>query len=186
MIQDVSFLKDKLNRDKKGKKKLIIFAFTIRIVRLLRWRSSVVEQLICNQRVRGSNPFASSSSRENDSPLNPISCVQGGKRGFLDLMGRYPSGQREQTVNLPSYDFGGSNPPLPTKTQAGVTQWLESQPSKLLVAGSSPVSRSFFFLERIFRKDREGGLMKRPRSSVVEHFLGKEEVTGSSPVVGLH
>ena len=23
-----------------------------------------------------------------------------------------------------------------------------------------------------------------PRSSVVEHFLGKEEVTGSSPVVG--
>ena len=24
----------------------------------------------------------------------------------------------------------------------------------------------------------------RPHSSVVEHFLGKEEVTGSSPVVG--
>ena len=25
---------------------------------------------------------------------------------------RYPSGQREQTVNLPAYAFGGSNPPL--------------------------------------------------------------------------
>ena len=26
--------------------------------------------------------------------------------------------------------------------------------------------------------------ISRPHSSVVEHFLGKEEVTGSSPVVG--
>ncbi len=25
---------------------------------------------------------------------------------------------------------------------------------------------------------------RRPHSSAVEHFLGKEEVTGSSPVVG--
>jgi hypothetical protein len=31
---------------------------------------------------------------------------------------------------------------LVTKKQAGVTQLVESQPSKLLVAGSSPVSRS--------------------------------------------
>ena len=29
-------------------------------------------------------------------------------------MGRYSSGQRGQTVNLLSYDFGGSNPSLPT------------------------------------------------------------------------
>ena len=28
--------------------------------------------------------------------------------------GRYPSGQRGQTVNLLAYAFGGSNPPLPT------------------------------------------------------------------------
>jgi hypothetical protein len=27
---------------------------------------------------------------------------------------RYPSGQREQTVNLPAHAFGGSNPPLST------------------------------------------------------------------------
>src|SRR5712692_4283632 len=27
---------------------------------------------------------------------------------------RFPSGQREQTVNLPAYAFGGSNPPLST------------------------------------------------------------------------
>ena len=29
-------------------------------------------------------------------------------------VGRFPSGQREQTVNLPPLCFGGSNPPLPT------------------------------------------------------------------------
>ena len=40
--------------------------------------------------------------------------------------------------------YGGSNPPLSTKSNinAGVTQLVESQPSKLLVAGSIPVSRS--------------------------------------------
>ena len=71
-----------------------------------------------------------------------------------------------QTVNLLSYDFGGSNPSSPTIV-AGVAQLIEHQPSKLRVAGLSPVSRS-----------------KRQCSSVVEHFLGKEEVTGSSPVIG--
>ena len=30
----------------------------------------------------------------------------------------------------------------------------------------------------------QGDEISRPHSSVVEHFLGKEEVTGSSPVVG--
>ncbi len=81
----------------------------------------------------------------------------------------FPSGQREQTVNLSSYDFGGSNPPPTTShfrhralsgylTQlhlavgdrllsgyyglAGIAQRLEHQPSKLRVAGSNPVSRS--------------------------------------------
>ena len=42
-----------------------------------------VEQLICNQQVAGSSPIASSSMR------------------LYNLEG-YPSGQREQTVNLPA------------------------------------------------------------------------------------
>ena len=50
------------------------------------------EQLICNQQVGGSSPLASS----------------------LILMGSCPSGQWEQTVNLPAHAYGGSNPPLPT------------------------------------------------------------------------
>ena len=88
--------------------------------------------------------------------------------------GRYSSGQRGQTVNLLVFTFAGSNPALPTneveilKLKAGVAQLVERQPSKLNVAGSNPVSRS-----NISRC-----------SSGVERFLGKEEVTGSNPVIG--
>jgi hypothetical protein len=57
--------------------------------------------------------------------------------------------------------------------EAGIAQWLEHQPSKLRVAGSSPVSRS------IARGKGEAHVAQS-----VEHFLGKEEVTGSIPVVG--
>jgi hypothetical protein len=71
--------------------------------------------------------------------------------------GRYPSGQRGQTVNLLAYAFGGSNPPLPTTipglrtttifetgahSKGGNSSAVERQPSKLGVAGSNPVSRS--------------------------------------------
>ena len=75
--------------------------------------------------------------------------------------GRYPSGQRGQTVNLLANAFGGSNPPLPTTASidtrpalavgglsqerygmGGNSSAVERQPSKLGVAGSNPVSRS--------------------------------------------
>lgn len=83
-----------------------------------------------------------------------------------DQLGEYQSGQLGQTVNLLSYDFLGSNPSSPTVTvmnaskndesihstfcirnwsldNAGVAQLVERQPSKLQVAGSSLVSRSW-------------------------------------------
>ena len=47
---------------------------------------------------------------------------------------------------------------------------VESQPSKLLVAGSSPVSRSDIF-------------KYADVAQLVEHILGKDEVTGSIPVI---
>ena len=74
-----------------------------------------------------------------------------------------------QTVNLLAYAFGGSNPSLPTKN-AEVAQLIDiALPSKLRVASLSLVFRS---------------KNKCQCSSAVEHFLGKEEVTGSSPVIG--
>ena len=62
------------------------------------------------------------------------------------------SGQKDQTVNLTAQAFEGSNP-SPTMRRdrtrrgsigavfAGVAQLVERKPSKLDVAGSSPVSR---------------------------------------------
>ena len=55
---------------------------------------------------------------------------------------RYPSGQREQTVNLPAMPSKVRILPSPPNYRAGIAQLVEREPSKLGVAGSSPVSRS--------------------------------------------
>jgi hypothetical protein len=93
---------------------------------------------------------------------------------------RFPSGQREQTVNLPAYAFGGSNPPLSTSGNdndgAGIAQLVEREPSKLGVAGSSPVSRS---TSQLLHDSKNAHVAQS-----AEHFLGKEEVMGPIPVVG--
>ena len=92
--------------------------------------------------------------------------------------GRYPSGQRGQTVNLLAYAFGGSNPPLPTISvdahvtrRGGNSSAAERQPSKLGVAGSNPVSRS---------KSRACAHVAQS----AERVLGKDEVSGSIPDMG--
>ena len=96
--------------------------------------------------------------------------------------GRYPSGQRGQTVNLLANAFGGSNPPLPTivwgpcgslhgNSTGGNSSAVERQPSKLGVAGSNPVSRSRF----------EG---QAHVAQMAERVLGKDEVSGSIPDMG--
>ena len=99
--------------------------------------------------------------------------------------GRYPSGQRGQTVNLLAYAFGGSNPPLPTTIpglrtttifetgahgKRGNSSAVERQPSKLGVAGSNPVSRSTVPGAHV--------------AQTVERVLGKGEVSGSIPDMG--
>ena len=97
----------------------------------------------------------------------------------------------KRQVNLPAYAYGGSNPPLPTRSRAGdagVTQLVESRPSKPLVAGSSPVSRSNFTGKRIpLMAPMRGIECFRGTAHVaqsVERVLGKDEVTGSNPVAG--
>src|SRR5687768_1639933 len=55
---------------------------------------------------------------------------------------------------------------------AGVAQLVELQPSKLVVEGSSPFARSFWYKKhRIF--------VFRPLSTVAVHLLGKEGVDSS-------
>ena len=78
------------------------------IANLVRWCGSMAEQLICNQQVDGSTPFTSSKPKST----------------HVDFyMGDFPSGQRGQTVNLLSHDFGGPNPPSPT-SKKGIAKRL--------------------------------------------------------------
>ena len=95
-----------------------------------RWRSSTVEQLICNQQVAGSSPIASSVENEVNESL-----------------GRVPERSKGTDCKSVATGFEGSNPsPSTSKGSeiefAGVAQLVELQPSKLVVAGSSPVARS--------------------------------------------
>src|SRR5512147_1114581 len=100
--------------------------------------------------------------------------------------GRYPSGQRGQTVNLLANAFRGSNPLLPTSLAArtrntvrcGNSSAVERQPSKLGVAGSNPVSRSITTELRAIVDTRAHV------AQLAEHALGKGEVSGSIPDMG--
>src|SRR5882757_10136389 len=94
----------------------------------------------------------------------------------------YPSGQREQTVNLPAYAFVGSNP-TPSTTEgrgrfeptfvgpvgcgiSGCSSMVEPQPSKLMTWVRFPLPAPVQFeLADV--------------AQLVEHVLGKDEVTGS-------
>jgi hypothetical protein len=142
------------------------------------WRSSGEEQLPCKQWVGGSNPPASASSTKG---------LQ-----VREQAGRYPSGQRGQTVNLLADAFGGSNPPLPTiapgagkmsRRERGNSSAVERQPSKLGVAGSNPVSRSTRVSATSLR-ERNGSPIRAHVAQLAERVLGKDEVSGSSPDMG--
>ena len=94
--------------------------------------------------------------------------------------GRYPSGQRGQTVNLLAYAFGGSNPPLPTIVSMGFgTARSEGGLFENGVAPTRPINR----LEPVNRLDVEGGDSTfRGNSSAVERQPSKLGVAGSNPV----
>ena len=170
----------------------------------------MVEQLICNQQVAGSSPIASSAkeraeeqseeqqeemiawTKPSSARRSPSREGLGGARvGALTLplqsdLDGFPSGQREQTVNLSSLTSKVRILPRPRKyvrgsvsrkrctesisrEHAGVAQLVELQPSKLDVAGSRPVSRS-----------SNGAHV----AQLAEHVLGKDEVISSILIMG--
>ncbi len=95
----------------------------------------------------------------------------------------FPSGQREQTVNLSAKPSEVRILPPPPALYsmvpdvAGIAQLVEHQPSKLRVASSSLVSRSRAFVGEVV-------CVGAHVAQSVERILGKDEVTGSNPVVG--
>ena len=145
-----------------------------------RWRSSMVEQLICNQQVAGSSPIASSveqRSRPNEH------------------FGRVPERSKGTDCKSVATGFEGSNPSPSTVAtsgatdedeSAGVAQLVELQPSKLDVAGSRPVSRSEKPPGPPTHATQLGQGSEKDAhvAQLVEHVLGKDEVTRSIRVVG--
>ena len=123
--------------------------------------------------------------------------------------GRYPSGQRGQTVNLLAYAFGGSNPPLPTIvagsacTDSGVGGLSEVRvaPTRAtavrgvrqrgVCGNSSAVERQPSKLgvagsNPVSRSRIEvrGVVREAHVAQLAEHALGKGEVSGSIPDMG--
>ena len=126
--------------------------------------AQLVEQRICNPQVTGSSPLASSSvcgriPRGRFGTLVGAGVAERSKAADCKSAGLSPTVVR---IHPPAPFSGGSN--------SGV----ESQPSKLLVAGSNPVSRS------IVRATSGWAHV----AQAVEHVLGKDGVTSSSLVVG--
>ena len=118
--------------------------------------AQLAEQLICNQQVAGSSPIASSIDGSGKSRAGVAEWL---KAADCKSAGVMPTVVRTHPPAPFCWSLGGSN------------SVVESRPSKPLVAGSSPVSRS-------------NRTSHRPRSSVVEHVLGKDGVTSSNLVVG--
>src|SRR5690349_6165636 len=92
-----------------------------------------------------------------------------------------------QTVNLLSYDFGGSNPPLPTINLGIAKCRIRNTIRDPLISGSSSFGRALAF--------QAGGGGFEPRlplsrlhqanvSQSVEHIHGKDEVISSILIIG--
>jgi hypothetical protein len=151
--------------------------------------AQLVEQLICNQLVGGSIPSIGSERKIENGEWR----MENGNTHTH--FGEIPERSNGADCKSVGEAFGGSNPPLPTRPgakcqvssakkstlytshftldHAEVAHLVERKPSKLQVAGSSPV----------FRSNSHPHPLRRC-SSVVEHFLGKEGVMSSTLIIG--
>src|SRR5262245_55493319 len=109
----------------------------------------MVEQLICNQQVKGSSPFVSSLPKNERLWRNqqPRARRHAGSVVSGTVMTAGHGGVPEWTKGADCKSAGGSlrrfeSFPHHFVGRAGVAQLVEHQPSKLRVAGSSPVARS--------------------------------------------
>ena len=127
------------------------------------WRSSGVEQLICNQLVGGSNPSASFKGsllvqkllRCGEVPEWPkgadcksVGSAFGGSNPPLTIY--YKNSHQEKGIppNYPLEKIGGCCIIYIVKgSRAGIAQLVERKPSKLDAAGSNPVSRSIRYAQ---------------------------------------
>ncbi len=133
--------------------------------------AQLVEQLICNQQVAGSSPIASSK--------------KAGSMTAWKIEEGCPSGQWGRAVNPLTQVFEGSNP-SPSTTSFGRKSfsrlWRECR--FWLLGGSSSVGRALAFQAKGRGFESRFPLQNAQVAQSVEHVLGKDEVTGSNPVLG--
>jgi hypothetical protein len=97
---------------------------------------------------------------------------------------RCPSGQREQTVNLPALAFEGSNPSLSTEgRRIQRRDGLGHSEQTSLLAGVAQLARA-----SAFQAEGRGFEPRLPLTAhiaqLVEHLHGKEKVISSILIVG--
>ncbi len=131
--------------------------------------AQLVEQRICNPQVKGSSPLASSTELRRALPGGVAIAVENRSAGVAE---RSMAADCKSAGGMPT--VVQIHPPAPSIVSGGSNSGVESQPSKLLVAGSNPVSRS---------SGREGATDAHVAQQV-EHVLGKDGVTSSILVVG--
>ena len=131
--------------------------------------AQLVERRICNPQVTGSSPLASSRIGELSASDVLRVAYEFSRAGVAE---------RSMAADCKSAGVTPTvvqiHPPAPSPTSGGSNSGVESQPSKLLVAGSNPVSRS-----RVRSRYERAHVAQQ-----VEHVLGKDGVTSSSLVVG--
>ena len=107
-----------------------------------RWRSSMAEQLICNQQVAGSIPIASSAIPATQGIMKAGSMHARrpiGASGMATTEG-FPSGQREQTVNLSP--LASKVRILPPPQKARMDRISDGNCASFVKRGSSSVGRA--------------------------------------------
>src|SRR5262245_5322599 len=97
----------------------------------------------------------------------------------------FPSGQRDQTVNLTALPSKVRIlPPPPVLCMrcsyiSGCSSMVELQPSKLIAWVRFPSPAPSLYRTDLSNMRNNGLKVKAHIAQVVEHFLGKEEVVGS-------
>jgi hypothetical protein len=174
------------------------------------WRSSVVEQLICNQQVGGSNPFASSTDKMHDAgyrmfhvrcTVNHGSCIMNHASWFgevaewtkaADCKSAGASLRRFESCP-PHHSFRFKDKEFATEFTEKIEKVYLNKIFKTPVfsvaiseAGVAQLARASAFQAE--GRGFESRLPLKNRGAHVaqsaEHILGKDEVSGSSPLVG--
>ena len=151
------------------------------------WRSSVVEQLTCNQQVGGSNPFASSiaDGRQCSGEVAEWTKAADCKSAGVSLR-RFESFPPHHRFKLTDKGYAISQGLTRIFTNnffvsICVDSWLNTE-----VAGVAQLARA-----SAFQAEGRGFESRLPLqcyyahvAQSAEHILGKDEVGGSSPPVG--